>query len=399
MGRNLRLFYIFGFMRELTPMLAIWVVYLTDYRDLTLTQVGVMEMLFFGVRLCVEIPSGAFADRFGRRAAFMTGIGLEASGTLIFAVAGDFTLLTASYVMWAAGLAFRTGNDEAYLYDTLLSDDRESEYSDRIGVYTALGTTALLVGTVAGGVIADLTDLRVAILAALVPFALAFPVMMMMGEPPRHRATHGASLMSTLRKGLGTVRRRYDLRSILLLEVALSATFPAWALLSQPFLDSHGVRVGLFGVIMIPTLLARIGGGLISGRVTRSIGLTATLTASVIGASSGMFVVAAIDHVAAYAGVALAIGSVALALPAIGAYVNERTDSDVRATVLSVAPMGTSIVIALVSAATGGIGEQSLRLAFAAIGASVLVAGGINLLNWHEASKRVPVSAPELVEA
>ncbi|HEY8171800.1 MAG TPA: MFS transporter, partial [Dehalococcoidia bacterium] len=151
--RNLRLLYVFGLVREFTPMLAIWVVYLTDFRHLTLTQVGIMEGLFWGVKLSLEIPSGAFADHFGRRSTFIAGIGLEALGTAIFAFAGDFTLLAASYVLWSAGLAFRSGNDEAYLYDALAAGERENEYSDRIGVYWALSTVALLAGGLIGGVL------------------------------------------------------------------------------------------------------------------------------------------------------------------------------------------------------------------------------------------------------
>ena len=397
-ARNLRLFYAFGFIREITPILAIWVVYLTEFRDLTLAQVGMMEGLFFGVRLCMEVPSGAFADRFGRRASFLAGIGLEGTATLVFALAGDFTILTASYVLWATGLSFRTGNDEAYMYDTLLSADREREYSDRIGVFTALGSAALLTGTVAGGVIADITTLQVAVFTGVIPFVLALPVLMLMEEPPRHAAKHGASLLATLVKGVGITARRADIRSILLLEVSLTAVLPAWTLLSQPFLESHGVRLGLFGLVMLPTILARMGGVLISGRVTRRIGLLSTLALALALASGGMFIAATIDHVAAYAGVGLAIGGVALSLPAIGAYVNERTESDVRATVLSVAPMGTSLMMALMSAATGVIGDESLRLAFMAIAFAVLIFGGINLAAWRGASSRAPVVEGALVE-
>ena len=79
LGRNVRLFYALAVAREFTPMLAVWVVYLTDFRHLTLTQVGVMEGLFWAVKLGLELPSGAFADRFGRRATFITGIAMEAT--------------------------------------------------------------------------------------------------------------------------------------------------------------------------------------------------------------------------------------------------------------------------------------------------------------------------------
>ncbi len=396
--RNLRLLYVFGLVREFTPMLAIWVVYLTDFRHLTLTQVGIMEGLVWGVKLSLEIPSGAFADHFGRRSTFIAGIGLEALGTAIFAFAGDFTLLAASYVLWSAGLAFRSGNDEAYLYDALAAGERENEYSDRIGVYWALSTVALLAGGLIGGVLAEVTNLQIAILAALVPFALAMPVLLLMQEPPRHMHARTASVAATLRNGVGTVWRSKELRSILMLEVALMGTLPAFFLLSQPFLDAHGVSLALFGVLAIPVHVARTAAGLLSGRITRRFGLASTLGAAVVGAVAGLLILSAVDHVIAFAGLAIAMAAVSMALPAIGAYVNERTDSGVRATVLSVAPMGTSITMAVMSVAAGTIGAHSLRLAFGAMAVAIAVVGGASFLSWLSTTQATRRAEIELVE-
>jgi len=397
--RNVRLFYALAVAREFTPMLAVWVVYLTDFRGLTLTQVGIMEGLFWAVKLGLELPSGAFADRLGRRATFAIGIALEATGTLIFAFAGDFTLLVVSYVIWSSGLAFRSGNDEAYLYDTLSSGGREAEYSDRIGVYAALGTVSLLAGGIAGGVLAEVTTLQVAILAALVPFALAVPVLVLMEEPPRHRHVIDMGIVETLRTGVSAVWNDAPLRSIVFLQVSLSGVFPAFFLLSQPFLDGHGVPLAIFGVLAIPVHLARTGAGLISGRLTRRIGLPSTLALAVAGAVAGLTCLATIDHVGAFAGLAVAMAAVAIAMPAIGAYVNERTESHVRATVLSVAPMGTSLMMGAMSVAAGTVAAQSLRLSFGVMALAIALFAGMNYLAWLAAARGAPATEIEVAEA
>ena len=111
----------------LHPHVAVWVLYLTEYRDISLAQVGIMEGIFWGVTLALEIPSGAFADRFGRRLGFIVGVTVEASGVFIFAFTGDFSLLMVSYVLWGSGIAFRSGNDGAFLYDALAADGRTEE--------------------------------------------------------------------------------------------------------------------------------------------------------------------------------------------------------------------------------------------------------------------------------
>lgn len=397
-GRNLRLFYAFGLAREFTPMLAIWVIYLTDYRNLSLAQVGVMEGLFWGVKLALEVPSGAFADRFGRRATFLTGIAFEGVGTLIFAFAGDFNLLVLSYVVWSAGLAFRSGNDEAYLYDALAAGDRGAEYSDRIGLYWALGTVTLLAGGLIGGVLAEVTTLQVGILAALVPFALAVPLLLMMQEPPRRPHISKLTLAGTLHEGVREVWRNPHLRSIVFLQVALSGTYPAFFLLSQPFLDEHGVSLALFGVLAIPVHLAQTGGGVLSGRITRRVGLPATLGAAIACTAGGLALLAVVDHVVAFAGLALAMGAVSIARPAIGSYINDRTESHVRATVLSVGPMGTSIMMGMVSIGAGSIAAVSLRLGFGTMALAVLLAAGASYAAWLAANKTVGSAQRQIVK-
>lgn len=383
--RNLRLFYVFGFAREFTPLLAIWVIYLTDFRDLTLGQVAIMEALFWGVKLALEVPSGAIADRFGRRATFIFGIGFEMTGTLMFALAGDFTLLIISYVLWSAGLAFRSGNDEAYLYDALASSDREPEYSDRIGVFWSISTVSALAGGVAGGVLAEVTTLQIAVLGALTPYVLSLPLLLMMQEPPVHAHARRLGLADTLRTGLREAWRSPPLRSMILLQVALTGAFPAYFLLSQPFLQQHNVPLAMFGVLGVPVQLARMGGGLVSGRATRRFGMLATLWAAVIAAGAGLLLLALVDHVVAFAGMALTFAGVALALPAIGGYINDRTETSVRATVLSVAHMGTSLTMGVAALASGLIAESSLQLGFAVMALTVTAGSAACIVAWTAA--------------
>jgi MFS family permease len=345
----------------------------------------------------MEIPSGAFGDRFGRRTTFITGLGLEATGTLVFAFAGDFNLLVVSYVIWSAGLAFRSGNDQAFLFETLKAGEREAEFSDRFGRYWALSTVSILAGGLLGGVLAQVTTLQVAIVASVVPFGLALPVVLAMQEPP-WRQTHEAtlSLRETLTTGVRDAWRKAPIRNLVLLEVALSGAFPAFFLLSQPFLARHDVPLAMFGLLAIPIHLTRAGAGMFSGAAVRRFGIGSTLVLSMAGVVTGLALIAAIDHVAAFAALALAMGSAMLAMPAIGAYINERTESHVRATVLSVAPMGTSLMLGAMSALAGTIADESIRVAFGVMALIIAVGGGLALMVFlasHEEAERATVGS------
>lgn len=386
--RNVRLFYALGFARELSPLLVIWVVYLTDYRGLSLAQVGLMEGLFWLIKLAAEVPSGAFADRYGRRLTFVAGLGLEAVGVVLFAFAGDFALLAVSYSIWAAGLAFRSGNEEAYLYDALAAGRRQSEFSDRIGMYWALGISAVLVGGVAGGVLAEAAGLRVAVLACLVPYVLVAPVLWRMQEPPRASDRVRASYLETLGGALEAVRNDAALRWMLLLQIALFGAQPAFFLLAQPFMREHGVPLALFGVLIAPVHLAWALSGLVSGRAVRRFGLKGTLGGAIVTGTAGLLVLTAVDHVAAFVGLAATMAAAGIAFPAIGSYVNDRTASEVRATVLSIAPLGSSVVLGVAGVGAGALAQRSLQLAFGSMAVAVLVAAGGCFLAWLGADAR-----------
>ena len=61
MRRNVRLLTAYEVFAGLIPFLAVWVVYLTDYRDLTLAQVRIMEGVFWGIKIVAEMSTRSAA--------------------------------------------------------------------------------------------------------------------------------------------------------------------------------------------------------------------------------------------------------------------------------------------------------------------------------------------------
>lgn len=293
--RNLRLMLGFTLVAQFQPHLAIWVVYLTDYRHLTLTQVGIMEALYWGVKLIAEVPTGAFADRFGRRLTFITGTVVEGAGIAIFALAGTFPLLSLSYVLWSLGFAFRSGNDSAYIYDSLAAEDREAEFAQRQGRFGAAVNVAFTLGGIAGAAFAARTSLQLATLAGVVPAILAVGVLLLMQEPPRRGATTHLPYIDTLRGAWRILRERAALRWSIMLEFMLAAWAPANFLLMQPFLAHHDVPIGWFGVAFAPAGLSHAVGSIASARLSRRLGLRRMLAAALGLVVSALVLLATVD--------------------------------------------------------------------------------------------------------
>ncbi len=385
--RNLRLLGVLAFFHEFNPTIVIWVVYLTDFRDISLAQVGIMEGFFWLVKVLLEVPSGAFADRYGRRITAMVGVAVEGAGIIAFGLADSYLLLLGSYVLWSGGLAFKSGNEEAYLFDSLAVDDRQAEFAQRHGAYRGLGHVAFAISGVLGGVIASATTLQVAVLVSGFTYVAAFSALLAMQEPPRRGIDDvpidGAlaprtSYLRTIGVGLDALRADAALRWILVLQVVILTTFPVHFVLSQPFLAEHGVPLALFGVVEVPARMFGAVGLVLSARFGRGVGLARALWMGCALSVAGLLVLAGVDHVAAFAGFILLQVGGGLALPLISAYANERTDSSIRATILSVAPLGSSLTYTVVTPVLGIAGDSSLQLAFGlmavGIGGSALLA-------------------------
>lgn len=402
-GRNIRLVQLYVGAMHFAPFLTVWVLYLTDQRGLSLTQVAVMEAFFWGVSMVAEIPTGAFADRFGRKRTFLVGSSVEALGILAFGLAQNFELLLASYVLWATGIAFGTGNAEAFLYDTMAERDLERSYSKQLGRMHAAMIASGLVGGALGAGVAALTTLQAPILAGVSVYAIALVLAARMDEPERVSSEQdgaGTTYARTLANATRLVWRSPALRYIILFSVVVNlGAMTEWILL-QPFLAAHDVPVGLFGLVIVPIRLAAIAGSLGGYRYFELLGIRQALAGTFIATLGGLLLLALVDHVAAVAGVVAIQFANALRRPSVNAYINERTSSAVRATVLSVTPFGMSLSLVLTLPFVGLAADDGIRMAFGLLEGVILLVGGGALLLWlradREPEEALPLAPPAL---
>ncbi|MDQ3492290.1 MAG: MFS transporter, partial [Chloroflexota bacterium] len=121
---------------------------------------------FFAVgQVIFEIPTGVVADTRGRRLSFMLGAGTLLLSTLLYLVMWN---IQAPFWGWAIasallglGFTFFSGATEAWLVDALGATGFEGNLESVFGRAQVIGGGAMLVGSVAGGFVAQATDLGV----------------------------------------------------------------------------------------------------------------------------------------------------------------------------------------------------------------------------------------------
>ncbi|MET1065434.1 MAG: MFS transporter [Arthrobacter sp.] len=295
-----------------------------------------------------EVPTGVVADGWGRRVSFLLGTVTLAGSTYLYYLLWQ---LSAPFWSWAVvsgllglGFTFFSGAVEAWLVDALTFSGYAGGLEVVLGRGQMVSGIAMLAGSVAGGVIAQATNLgvpfllRVGVLVAM--FIVAFVLMHDVGFTPE-RSTHPlqatrAVLSASIENGLKNPPVRY---------VMLAAPFSAgvgiyvfYAL--QPYLlelfgDPHAYSVaGLAAAIVAG---AQVLGGWISPHV-RSIvrkRTTVLIASSIVSAS--ILVLLGFTRVFWVALVLLAVWALvySAAMPVRQAYLNDMIASKQRATVLS----------------------------------------------------------------
>ncbi|WP_227375222.1 MFS transporter [Haladaptatus halobius] len=99
------------------------------HRGLSYTQIGLLGTISAAFVVLGELPTGYVGDRIGRRNGLLVGFVLLSLSLLGFVVARGFAGFVVLYVLWALGLVFHSGSDDAWLYDALESRLREDEYT------------------------------------------------------------------------------------------------------------------------------------------------------------------------------------------------------------------------------------------------------------------------------
>lgn len=380
---NIHRYYAYSFLSSFQLWIAIWVLYLQVERGLSLTQITVLDAPFWLMVVLSEVPTGALADRWGRKYSLMLGAWCFAVGIFMFGVATSYPVLVLSYLLWSLSMTLISGADTAFVYDSLAALGREGEFRRVLGRAQALTTFGFLLGALAGAPLGEATNLAVPIVVSAGVAAVAALIVVTFREPPRSDHSKHLPYLHIMRDAAKYTFRHRGLRATVLLRALLLST-DLWAVIFiQPFLASHDVPVSRYGVLGAAIRVLSIGGALIAYRLARRLGERGLVYALACGFVGSMFVLAAVPSVLAFAAFAVIGFCRAVAGPTFSDYLNRNSPQHLRATVVSFAQVVFSIFVGVTEPLMGAIADRtSLRTAFFVGAMTLALIGGSSLFAW-----------------
>lgn len=368
----------------------IWVVFLQG-RGVTLTQIGLLEGFAWLLTAFLEVPTGAIADRFGRKASIALGQLLYALAMFLILTKALSPTFLLGYALWNSSMAFVSGADTALLYDTLKADGRQDQAAKYSGRYAAIQQGSQGIAAVIGAAIATVNITLCFILCGFAA-VVAAGLVLTTKEPPQTDEDGVGPLgyWKNLKTAVGIAARRPVVRALLLLyATVLTLPLVVYYVLLQPYALGVGLPIATLGVVVAGVQLTSVVASWLAHRATRYLALTTIVPigVGVLLVAQGMLgVFPSIPSI----GLVLVVALVpALLGPLFLAQLNDLIPSAQRATILSLGALmfelGLAVAMPLLLLSADRLGPP------AAIGISTAIFAATAvplLLLWRAAEGR-----------
>jgi MFS family permease len=345
-----RLTLCWSLLADVVPLYALYAVFFAQ-SGLDDVQISVLFAVWSTVGIVGEVPSGALADRFSRRACLVAAGVFQAAGYALWMAAPGFAAFAGGFVLWGIGGVLTSGALEALLYDGMVAAGAGERYGRLMGWVRALGLLAQIPAAAIAALLFALGGFGLVGWVSVAGCLGAAALALRFQEPPRSTVDSAdsdeteESYLATLRTGISEAVRRPAVRTAVvavMLLTAIDAFEEYFALMAQDW----GVPVVAIPAAVVGLPLAGAIGAALGGRGNR---LRTGVLAVLLG---GGAVLLGAAGVAAQPGGLVAVAAFyavyRMVLVIADVRLQETIDGPARATVTSVAALGTDLACMLV---------------------------------------------------
>jgi MFS family permease len=331
-----------------------------------------------------EVPTGVVADTRGRRFSFLLGAGTLLVSTLLYLlmwqVQAPLWGWAIASILLGLGFTFFSGATEAWLVDALASTGFTGDLESIFGRAQTVTGGAMFVGSVGGGLIAQMSSLGVPYIVRAVMLGvtllIAYRWMHDIGFTPQRGTSTTAAVRTVVRGAVDSGLRNPPVRWLMLAApfsfgVGIYAFYAFQPYLLELYGDPNAYGIAGLGAALIAT--AQIFGGLLVSRVRRL--FSRRTHALILGGVLNVILLGLIGLTTSFVIALVLITAwclaLAMAAPLRQAFINGLIPSGQRATVLS--------FDALMGSTGGVVAQPVLGRAADAYGyaTSYLIAAGI----------------------
>lgn len=319
-------------------------------RGLDVLQAASVLVAYFVVTFVLEVPTGAVADLFGRRASFLLACAIRMVAFGLYYFADGYLDCLVAEAIDALGSTLASGALQAWAVDGIRAEGDERPMDRVFARVQVVQRGMMIAGGVIGGAIADV-DIALPWLLASAGFGATgvYAFFTMHETPPATRPTWRSArrgIADTMTSAAAAARADPIVRFLCLITAAFAvAVMPIhflWPARLEELVD--GRSFWLLGWAWALINLAAAAGGVLSDRVTAGLRRERVLIVTTVLRAVGIAIAAqAPSFAVGLGGLLLMEMAFAVSYPAYQAWLNEHIEARLRATVLSIANMSFTI--------------------------------------------------------
>ena len=370
MESNVKFFNIYIFLNRLELWLPIYILFLMS-KGFTLTQIAVLDAIWYISTFVFEVPTGAVTDRYGKKLSMFISVFCQSVSFFVLAFSNSFLFISISYIIWGFASAFETGTYSAFLYDSLKQIKKEDNYRKIIGRVTTLAILSSAIGSILAGYLGGI-DLALPILFTASLALLLCPFVLLFVEPDIEDSMEPTYLLH-IRESVVFILNHRVVALLLLYQTIIGTAVWALQIFYQPLLNSFSIAVESIGILYFLFKLCSAAGAHFSDTLYKLLdrGALYVIPAFFVGCVLGLglilnsWVVVFIPCIFFISG---------FYSPVLNSLLNEHLPSGKRATIISFGSILGCVVLSVVNPALGKIADvYSLQTTFQVLGMGTLV--------------------------
>jgi MFS family permease len=343
--KNIKLYYFYSTFSELLILGPVLVLFLTA-KGLSFTEIMLLQSISSVSIFFFEVPTGAAADKIGRKYSILFGAFLWAAGLLLYVVGKGFFIFAIAEIVFSLGSAFKSGADTALIYDSLKVLGKEKDYQKIEGKARSYSLYAQAIGSVLSSFLYE-KNVNLPMIVSILFMLVTITVTLMFKEPEVEgkEGRFGIDYFSQIKDSGKYILNHDKLKALVFFSMMFFIFYRTGFWYYQPYMEGVNIPVKYFGAIFF---VFNITAAFISKRssyiMERTKPKTLTFMAFLMIVS---FLI--LGTVRVWGGVlAILLQQVARGIyrPVTTKYLNKHIPSDKRATILSFHSLCTNLAVA-----------------------------------------------------
>lgn len=352
--KTYKIYSIFNNLLILGPVITLFFI----AKGLSFTEIFLLNSVASITTVAFEVPTGAISDYFSRKLSLFIGSLLCFTSLIIYIVGPSFIYMVFGEVIFAIGITFRSGTEQAMLYDSLKNNNREHDYAKIEGVARSYTFYAQALGSLVAGFLYEI-NIYIPFYVSAFFMIVAAAITLFYKEPYIEKTVHHeTNYFKQIRNSFSYVYHNKKVVNVILFSVIFMYFYRVGFNYFQPYMVAVDIPVKFFGVIFF---FFNIIAAYASKNADKFLKMTRprSLLAVSLLLTISFFLLSITKMWIGVIFILMQQVARGLRVPVFQKYINKHIPSDKRATIISIQSLTHAIIIAIFAPLAGLLLDNS----------------------------------------